>query len=133
MQGTRTRLASAEAGTGDFDAEAYRLLVESVPDYAIFMLDPSGVVRTWSLGAQRIKGYRAEEIIGRHFSTFYPAHRIAEGWPEHELEAARTVVSWARGFIEMELSGAFKLGGDVEDAYRFGVERLIAAIELRER
>jgi AcrR family transcriptional regulator len=52
---------------------------------------------------------------------------------EHELEAARTVVSWARGFIEMELSGSFKLGGDVEDAYRFGVERLIAAVELQER
>lgn len=51
--------------------------------------------------------------------------------PEDELEAARTVVAWARGFIEMELSGAFKLGGNVEDAYRFGVDRLIAAIELR--
>jgi AcrR family transcriptional regulator len=50
---------------------------------------------------------------------------------EHELEAARTVVAWARGFIEMELSGAFQLGGNVEDAYEFGVERLIAAIELR--
>ena len=50
---------------------------------------------------------------------------------EHELEAARTVVAWARGFIEMELSGAFQLGGNVEDAYQFGVDRLIAAIELR--
>lgn len=53
--------------------------------------------------------------------------------PGYELEAARTVVAWARGFIEMELSGAFQLGGDIEEAYRFGAERLIAAIELRER
>jgi AcrR family transcriptional regulator len=48
----------------------------------------------------------------------------------HELEAARTLVAWARGFIDMELSGSFALGGDVEAAYRYGVERLIAAIEL---
>jgi len=48
---------------------------------------------------------------------------------QHELEAARTVVAWTRGFIEMELSGAFQLGGNIEDAYEFGVERLITAIE----
>ena len=52
------------------------------------------------------------------------------GGPGHELEAARTLVAWARGFIDMELSGAFALGGDVEAAYRYGAETIIAAIEL---
>jgi len=66
----------------------FRLLVESVRDYAIFLLDPEGHVATWNAGAERIKGYRAEEIIGRHFSVFYPAERIAEGFPQYELEVA---------------------------------------------
>ena len=52
-------------------ADPFRLLVESVADYAIFMLDPAGYVLTWNLGAESLKGYRADEIIGRHFSTFY--------------------------------------------------------------
>src|SRR3954451_5221262 len=51
--------------------ERFRLLVDSVKDYAIFMLDPNGIVSTWNAGAERIKGYTADEIIGRHFSTFY--------------------------------------------------------------
>ncbi|MEO8179643.1 MAG: PAS domain S-box protein, partial [Deltaproteobacteria bacterium] len=51
--------------------ELFGLLVESVRDYAIFMLDPSGHVATWNVGARRIKGYTADEIVGRHFSAFY--------------------------------------------------------------
>jgi PAS domain S-box-containing protein len=66
----------------------FRLLVESVTEYAIFMLDPEGHVVTWNLGAERIKGYRAEEIIGRHFSIFYLPEAVAQGWPSHELAAA---------------------------------------------
>lgn len=70
--------------------ERFRLLVESTLDYAIFMLDPEGHVRSWNQGAQRIKGYTTEEIVGRHFSTFYTPEAIASGWPPHELrEAAR--------------------------------------------
>lgn len=65
-----------------------RLLIETVRDYAIFMLDPRGIVRTWNAGAERIKGYKREEIIGHHFSCFYPAEAIARRWPEHELELA---------------------------------------------
>jgi PAS domain S-box-containing protein len=68
--------------------ERFRLMVESVKDYAIFMLDPQGRVVTWNAGAQRIKGYTAEEIIGRHFSTFYPQEAIDRGWPEEELRRA---------------------------------------------
>jgi PAS domain S-box-containing protein len=65
-----------------------RLLVERVRDYAIFALDTTGHVLSWNEGAQRLKGYAAEEILGRHFSTFYPASDIARGKPAWELEVA---------------------------------------------
>ncbi|HEV8241978.1 MAG TPA: PAS domain S-box protein [Thermoanaerobaculia bacterium] len=68
--------------------EKLRLLVEGVSDHAIFMLDADGKVATWNTGAQRLKGYRADEIIGRHFSTFYPAEARARRWPQQELELA---------------------------------------------
>jgi PAS domain S-box-containing protein len=58
-------------------------LVEAVQDYAIFMLDPKGHIVSWNTGAERIKGYRAKEIIGKHFSCFYPCHallREGSGW-----------------------------------------------------
>jgi len=67
----------------------YRLLVEAVTDYAIFLLDPSGVVTTWNPGAQRFKGYTAAEIIGQHFSRFYSAEDQKVGLPERALETAR--------------------------------------------
>jgi PAS domain S-box-containing protein len=60
------------------DAERFRLLIESVKDYAIFMLDAQGRVASWNIGAERIKGYTAEEIIGQHFSRFYPPEDIAK-------------------------------------------------------
>jgi len=69
----------------------HRLLVSSVRDYAIFALDPAGHVLSWNEGAQRIKGYAAEEIIGRHFSTFYPPESAATGFPQYELEVAAQV------------------------------------------
>ena len=69
----------------------FRYLVESISDYAIFMLDTTGRVTTWNLGAERIKGYRADEIIGHHFSIFYPQSDIDSGKPALELqEAMRT-------------------------------------------
>jgi PAS domain S-box-containing protein len=68
--------------------ERFRLLVEGVADYAIFMLDANGYVMTWNTGAERMKGYQAEEIIGQHFSKFYPPDVVAAGWPEHELQVA---------------------------------------------
>jgi PAS domain S-box-containing protein len=66
----------------------FRLLVESVTDYAIFMLDPTGRVATWNLGAERIKGYSAQQIIGRHFSAFYSQEDVERGWPDEELRIA---------------------------------------------
>ena len=65
--------------------ERYRLLVEEVQDYAIFMLDVTGHIMSWNAGAQRIKGYSADEIIGRHFSIFYPPEDIQRGKPDAEL------------------------------------------------
>ncbi|HEX7127361.1 MAG TPA: PAS domain-containing sensor histidine kinase [Thermodesulfobacteriota bacterium] len=68
--------------------ETLSLLVSSVVDYAIFVLDPAGRVVTWNIGAERIKGYRADEIIGRHFSRFYPPEDVEAGKPAMELREA---------------------------------------------
>jgi PAS domain S-box-containing protein len=69
--------------------ERFRLLVDSVRDYAVFMLDVDGTVRSWNAGAQALKGYSAAEIIGRHFSAFYTPQDQAEGKPASELRIAR--------------------------------------------
>jgi hypothetical protein len=68
--------------------ERFRLLVSGVRDYAIFMLNPQGIVETWNTGAAHIKGYAADEIIGSHFSRFYPPEAINRGLPETELRGA---------------------------------------------
>lgn len=68
---------------------SYKLLVESVRDYAIFMLDTQGRIVTWNVGAERIKGYASEEIIGKHFSIFYPPEAVAARYPEYELKKAK--------------------------------------------
>ncbi|MDX5480964.1 MAG: PAS domain S-box protein [Hymenobacteraceae bacterium] len=68
--------------------DVYRLLVEGVHDYAIFLLSPTGHIQTWNLGAAKIKGYKAEEIIGKHFSTFYPEEAKRIKYPEMELRYA---------------------------------------------
>jgi PAS domain S-box-containing protein len=82
----RQSVGGISHGTGDL----HRLLIESVDDYAIFALDQNGYILSWNAGAQRFKGYTADEAIGQHFSIFYPRERIEEGFPEFELrEAAR--------------------------------------------
>src|SRR3984893_7372852 len=68
--------------------ERFRILVEGVQDYAIFTLDPHGKVASWNAGAERIKGYKADEIIGQNFSRFYPQEDIDKGTPEEELQIA---------------------------------------------
>jgi len=68
--------------------ESYRLLVTGVHDYAIFMLDSEGHVRNWNAGAARIKGYRADEVVGRHFSMFYTPEDLAAGAPQRGIEMA---------------------------------------------
>src|SRR5216684_3331356 len=68
--------------------ERFRLLVSEVTDYAILMLDPEGRIASWNAGAERIKGYKAREIIGQHFSRFYPTEDVERGKPAHELKVA---------------------------------------------
>ncbi len=88
-----TGAARGPAGVPD----ATHLLIEAARDYAIFMLDPTGHVATWNAGAQRMKGYAADEIVGRHFSAFYPPEALAAGWPDEELRIAA-----AEGRVEDE-------------------------------
>ena len=68
--------------------DLFKLLVSRVKDYAIFALDPNGIVSSWNAGAQHIKGYTADEIVGHHFSRFYPEEAIRSGWPQTELAMA---------------------------------------------
>jgi PAS domain S-box-containing protein len=70
------------------DDETLRLLVESLSDYAIFMLGPDGTIASWNDGAEQIKGYRADEVIGRSFSMFYPPEDIDDRKPQRELDIA---------------------------------------------
>lgn len=85
------QLAQSEAMTAELrgSEERFRLLVEGVKDYAIFMLNPAGQVTSWNQGAERIKGYRADEIIGRHFSTFYVPEDVERRKPLRALAEAK--------------------------------------------
>jgi PAS domain S-box-containing protein len=69
--------------------ERFRLLIDNIGDHAVYLLDPDGHVSTWNRGAERLKGYAAAEIIGRHFSVFFPPEDVADGKPQRELERAR--------------------------------------------
>src|SRR5438270_701444 len=69
--------------------DPFKLLVQSIVDYAIYMLDPKGYVTSWNVGAERIKGFSADEIVGKHFSTFYTDEDRKAGMPEKVLETAR--------------------------------------------
>ncbi len=80
-----SRVPKQDPGLSD---DRYRLLVESVSDYAIFLLDPNGFIESWNPGAQRYKGYTAEEAIGKHFSIFYTQEDVDRRYPEYELQHA---------------------------------------------
>ncbi|WP_422650756.1 histidine kinase [Cupriavidus sp. H18C1] len=79
--------ANAEGTPKQLEAK-YRALVEAIQDYAIFTLDVSGNITSWNRGVAKIKGYAAHEIIGKHFSVFYPPDAVARGWPDYELRRA---------------------------------------------
>jgi PAS domain S-box-containing protein len=102
--------------------ERMRLLVESVVDYGIFMLDLQGNVASWNLGAERIKGYTSQEIVGKHFSAFYSAEEVAAGKCERELVLAQT-------------DGRFEEEGwrYRKDGTRFWANVVISAVRNRER
>lgn len=108
--------ARAEEGLR-LSEERARLMIESVKDYALIMLDPNGRVIRWNDGARRIKGYDAGEIIGRHFSRFYPDEVVQAGFPDRELAIAR-----AEGRVENE---GWRLR---KDGSRFWADVTISAI-----
>ena len=82
-------MAGVQEETGDQPADPFKLLVQSIVDYAIFMLDPQGYVTSWNSGAERIKGFQTEEIVGQHFSKFYTEEDRKAGMPEKVLDTAR--------------------------------------------
>lgn len=86
--------------------ERFRLLVEGVKDYAIFMLDPAGRVSSWNEGAHRINGYRGEEILGQHFSIFYPEAETERGRPERALEIAQAEGSYEEEGLRVRKDGS---------------------------
>ena len=134
--------------------DLFRLLVESVRDYAIFVLDPDGNVLTWNPGAQALKGYVRDEIVGKHFSKFYLPEAVQSGWPQRELTLAQKegrfvdegwrvrkdgTAFWASVTItplyaqDGTLAGFAKVTQDLTDR-RQGEERIQALNrELRER
>ena len=86
----RTLLEQSDRYLASLTVEGrYRLLIEAVTDYAIFMLNSSGIVTSWNPGAERLKGYAASEIIGQHFSRFYTLEDQEAGLPERALETKR--------------------------------------------
>ncbi|MGP9417486.1 EAL domain-containing protein [Pseudomonas reactans] len=129
----------------------YRLLVQSVEDYAIYMLTPEGIVANWNAGAQRAKGYTRDEIVGKHFSCFYISEDRECGWPAHGLETARRTGRyesegwrqrkdgsrfWAHVIIEAvrdagTLLGFAKVTRDVSER-RLYEQELLAAKEIAE-
>ena len=80
--------AASQAAASLSEEGRYRLLVEAITDYAIYMLDTTGIVSSWNPGARRFKGYDADEIIGQHFSRFYTDKDRAAGVPKRALETA---------------------------------------------
>src|SRR5947209_1522385 len=86
--------------------QRFQTLIDNIPDYAIFMLDSEGRVTTWNDGAQRVKGYRADEIIGRHFSIFYTPEDVLGGKPEQEMAIARAQGRYAGEGFRVRNDGA---------------------------
>jgi PAS domain S-box-containing protein len=129
-----------------YSEERSRLFVEAVKDYALFMLDPNGYVNTWNAGAESIKGYKATEIIGQHFSRFYPEEALKIGKPNQELEIATREGRfeeegwrvrkdgsqfWANVVITPVYDGARRLIGFVK-VTRDATERMLARTALEE-
>ena len=100
-----------------FDSERrFRLLVEGVVDYAIYMLDPNGIITNWNAGAERIKGYTAAEAIGQHFSMFYTPEDRALGMPTRSIETARREGRFAAEGWRLRKDGTRFLASVVIDA-----------------
>jgi len=128
--------------------EKFRLLVGGIRDYAVFMLDPEGKVASWNAGAESIKGYKAEEIIGQHFSRFYPPEAVEINFPQLELETAKRVgrfedegwrvrkdgtMFWANVIITALYDSEHRLRGFAKVTRDMTERRRIEALEHSER
>src|SRR4051812_33827483 len=87
--GAAAKRASLKSHKASIPDDQFRLMVDAVTDYAIYMLTPDGRIASWNSGAQRMKRYSASEVIGRHYSMFFTKDAIEAGRPYHELERAR--------------------------------------------
>jgi PAS domain S-box-containing protein len=105
--------------------EQFRILVQGVTDYAIYMLDPQGLVASWNQGAMRIKGYEPDEIIGQHFSRFYIAEDIADGLPARALETALREGRFEKEGWRVRKDGSRFWANVIIDAIRDADERLV--------
>ena len=104
-----------------FESErSFRLLVEGVVDYALYMLDPTGIITSWNIGGQRIKGYAPEEIVGRHFSCFYTETDRANGKPARALGIARDHGRYEEEGWRVRKDGTFFWASVVIDPIREG-------------
>jgi PAS domain S-box-containing protein len=104
-----------------FESErSFRLLVEGVTDYALYMLDPAGIVTSWNIGGERIKGYSPEEILGRHFSAFYTETDRANGKPQRALRIARETGRYEEDGWRVRKDGTFFWASVVIDPIREG-------------
>src|SRR6266404_7585364 len=113
-----------------FESERnFRLLVEAVADYALYMLDPTGVVTSWNIGGERIKGYSPDEIIGRHFSCFYTETDRAIGKPHRTLEIARQNGRYEEEGWRVRKDGTFFWASVVVDPIREG-DRLVGFAKI---
>jgi PAS domain S-box-containing protein len=104
----QTEMADSESNLEQLphSEEQFRLLVEGVKDYAIYMLSPKGIVTTWNSGAQRIKGYRADEIVGKHFSCFFTAQDREAGKPKKILEIAAAAGTFEEENLRVRKNGS---------------------------
>ena len=110
--------------------EQFRLLVQGVTDYAIYMLNPDGTVASWNLGAQRIKGYQPEEIIGRHFSSFYTDEDRADNLPKQALDVAARVGRFEKEGWRVRKDGTRFWANVIIDAIRDHDGRLLGFAKI---
>jgi PAS domain S-box-containing protein len=110
--------------------EQFRLLVDSVIDYAIYMLSPDGLVTTWNAGARKIKGYAADEVIGTHFSRFYTEEDRRGGLPEHVLATAREHGRFHGEGVRVRKDGSRFRADVVVDAIRDAEGRLVGFAKI---
>ena len=115
---------------GQLSDELFHLLVESVADYAIYILDPTGHVRSWNEGARRIKGYAAEEVLGRHFALFYTPEEARDGKPGRGLRAAATTGRWEDEGWRVRKDGTRFWAGVVLTALRDPTGRLVGVAKV---